>query len=83
MSETDDQNDRAPERDGAAENGTVTAPLTDLMPDERNANAGTERGRAMVENPCGGTAPGDRYSLTATATSSRAIRRTKPQLTSA
>ena len=49
MSLIDDQNDRARERDAAAENGTVTAPLTDLTPDDRNANAGTERGRAMVE----------------------------------
>lgn len=49
MSLIDDQNDRARERDAAAENGTVTAPLTDLTPDERNANAGTPRGRSMVE----------------------------------
>jgi hypothetical protein len=37
--------------DGGAssEVGTVTAPLTDMRPDDRNANAGTERGRAMVE----------------------------------
>lgn len=41
--------DRAPEHDAASEVGTVTAPLTDLTPDDRNANAGTERGRAMVE----------------------------------
>lgn len=29
--------------------GTMTAHLTDLLPDAANANAGTERGRAMVE----------------------------------
>jgi hypothetical protein len=49
MSLIDDKNDRARERDAAAEDGTVTASLTDLTPDDRNANAGTERGRAMVE----------------------------------
>jgi hypothetical protein len=49
MSQIDDQIDRARERDVAAEVGTVTALLTALTPDERNANAGTERGRAMVE----------------------------------
>jgi hypothetical protein len=40
---------RAPECDESTEHGTVTASLTDLTPDDRNANAGTERGRAMVE----------------------------------
>ena len=37
--------------DGAPrpEVGAVTAHLRDLRPDDRNANAGTERGRAMVE----------------------------------
>jgi hypothetical protein len=48
MSLIDDQNDRAAQRDAAPVHSTVT-PLTDLTPDERNANAGTERGRAMVE----------------------------------
>jgi hypothetical protein len=41
--------DRSAERGATSEVGTVTAPLTDLTPDARNANAGTERGRAMVE----------------------------------
>lgn len=40
--------------DGARSNvGTVTATparLADLQPDQRNANAGTERGRSMLEN---------------------------------
>ena len=49
MSLFDDQIDRASERDASPETGTVTAPLTDLTPDDRNANAGTARGRAMVE----------------------------------
>jgi hypothetical protein len=49
MSLNDDQIDRAPERDAMSEVGAVAAPLTDLTPDDRNANAGTERGRAMVE----------------------------------
>ncbi len=34
----------------APELGTVTAHLTALRPDDRNVNAGTERGRAMVED---------------------------------
>ena len=37
------------DRGETPEYGAVTAPLTDLRPDDRNANAGTERGRAMVE----------------------------------
>lgn len=41
--------DRARERDATSEVGAVAVPLTELTPDERNANAGTERGRAMVE----------------------------------
>lgn len=41
--------DRAAERDAASDVGAVSVPLTDLTPDDRNANAGTERGRAMVE----------------------------------
>lgn len=41
---TDAADDGAP-----SEVGAVTAVLTDLRPDDRNANAGTERGRAMVE----------------------------------
>src|SRR6266542_2218385 len=41
--------DRATDRDTTSEVGTVAVPLTDLTPDDRNANAGTERGRAMVE----------------------------------
>jgi hypothetical protein len=49
MSLFDEQNDRAQLRDATSEVGTVSAPLTDLTPDARNANAGTERGRAMVE----------------------------------
>ena len=40
---------RAAERDAASDVGAVAVPLTDLTPDDRNANAGTERGRAMVE----------------------------------
>jgi hypothetical protein len=43
------ENDRATERDATSEVGAVAVPLTDLTPDDRNANAGTERGRAMVE----------------------------------
>lgn len=43
-------NPTRPANDGApSEIGAVTALLTDLRPDDRNANAGTERGRAMVE----------------------------------
>lgn len=40
---------RAADRDTTSEVGAVAVPLTDLTPDDRNANAGTERGRAMVE----------------------------------
>jgi hypothetical protein len=43
------ENDRAVERDTTSEVGAVAVPLTDLTQDDRNANAGTERGRAMVE----------------------------------
>ena len=35
--------------DGSVLGAVAVEPLADLRPDERNANAGTERGRAMVE----------------------------------
>lgn len=41
--------DRSDDAVTQSEHGTVTAHLTDVRPDDRNANAGTERGRAMVE----------------------------------
>src|SRR5688572_6108116 len=41
--------DRAVERDATSAVGAVAVPLTDLTPDDRNANVGTARGRAMVE----------------------------------
>jgi hypothetical protein len=38
-----------PDDDATTQTGTVAARLSDLQPDGRNANAGTPRGRAMVE----------------------------------
>jgi hypothetical protein len=39
----------APDRGAPSDVGTVTAHMAHLRPDDRNANAGTERGRAMIE----------------------------------
>lgn len=48
--EIENDSDRAADAGAKAAVGTVSAvPLSDLTPDVRNANAGTERGRAMVE----------------------------------
>jgi hypothetical protein len=41
--------DRSADDDAMSDVGTEAASLTALRPDDRNANAGTERGRAMVE----------------------------------
>jgi hypothetical protein len=50
MSIDHDQTNRSSDAAQAADVGSVTpARLEDLTPDSRNANAGTERGRAMVE----------------------------------
>ena len=43
------KSNRAGDRGATSEVGTVTTLLTALTPDECNVNAGTERGRAMVE----------------------------------
>ena len=44
-------NDRFADADAPSVHGTVTAAhLRDLTPDDRNANAGTERGRSMLES---------------------------------
>ena len=54
MSQLGDENEpNRIERDATSEVATVTvANLTGLAPDSRNANIGTERGRAMVEESC-------------------------------
>jgi hypothetical protein len=45
----DNQNDRVAGGEERAVVVAVTVPLTDLTPDDRNANFGTARGREMVE----------------------------------